>query len=130
MRCETVLPIDEAHGRSHFGHIHRRTEICAKEIPVQRAVSNQNQQFAVGRLGQSPTGAPVEQSFAVTTTGRLSEPAEFDNIIIRAASGDAAIVRLKDVGRAALAEHAVDNLRARFGDTVLVRGLGFEPADK
>jgi len=33
-------------------------------------------------------------------------------------------------GRAALAEHAVDNLRARFGDTVLVRGLGFEPADK
>jgi DNA polymerase-4 len=30
-------------------------------------------------------------------------------------------------GRAALAEHAVDNLRARFGDAVLVRGLGFEP---
>jgi DNA polymerase-4 len=29
-------------------------------------------------------------------------------------------------GRAALAEHAVDDLRARFGDTVLVRGLGFE----
>ena len=41
---------------------------------VQRAVANQNQQFAVGRIGQSPTGAPVEQSFAVTTTGRLSEP--------------------------------------------------------
>jgi DNA polymerase-4 len=33
-------------------------------------------------------------------------------------------------GRAALAEHAVDDLRARFGDAVLVRGLGFEPADK
>jgi DNA polymerase-4 len=33
-------------------------------------------------------------------------------------------------GRAALAEHAVDNLRARFGDAVLVRGLGFEPAEK
>jgi DNA polymerase-4 len=32
-------------------------------------------------------------------------------------------------GRAALAEHAVDNLRARFGDRVLVRGLGFEPMD-
>jgi DNA polymerase-4 len=29
-------------------------------------------------------------------------------------------------GRAALAEHAVDDLRARFGDAVLVRGLGFE----
>jgi DNA polymerase IV len=33
-------------------------------------------------------------------------------------------------GRAALAEHAVDEVRARFGDTVLVRGLGFESADK
>jgi DNA polymerase-4 len=33
-------------------------------------------------------------------------------------------------GRAALAEHAVDDLRARFGDAVLVRGLGFEPAQK
>jgi DNA polymerase-4 len=33
-------------------------------------------------------------------------------------------------GRAALAEHAIDDLRARFGDTVLVRGLDFELADK
>jgi DNA polymerase-4 len=33
-------------------------------------------------------------------------------------------------GRAALAEHAVDELRARFGDSVLVRGLGFERSDK
>src|SRR6266702_1231801 len=80
---------------------------------VQKAVANQNQQFAVGRLGQSPTGAPVEQSFAVTTTGRLSEPSEFDNIIIRAANGDAAIVRLKDVGRAALGQKDY-SIRSRF----------------
>jgi DNA polymerase-4 len=33
-------------------------------------------------------------------------------------------------GRAALAEHAVDDLRARFGDAVVVRGLGFDPAEK
>ena len=33
-------------------------------------------------------------------------------------------------GRAALAEHAVDDLRARFGDAVLTRGLGFDPAEK
>jgi DNA polymerase-4 len=33
-------------------------------------------------------------------------------------------------GRAALAEHAVDDLRARFGDAVLIRGLGFDPAEK
>jgi DNA polymerase IV len=33
-------------------------------------------------------------------------------------------------GRAALAEHAVDRLRARFGDDVLIRGLAFDPADE
>jgi DNA polymerase-4 len=33
-------------------------------------------------------------------------------------------------GRAALAEHAIDDLRARFGDAVLIRGLGFDPAEK
>jgi DNA polymerase-4 len=33
-------------------------------------------------------------------------------------------------GRAALAEHAVDDLRARFGDAVLIRGLGFDPPEK
>ncbi|CAB3776768.1 efflux RND transporter permease subunit [Pararobbsia alpina] len=80
---------------------------------VQRVVANQNQQFAVGRIGQSPTGSPVEQSFAVTTTGRLSEPAEFEDIIVRAASGGAAIVRLKDVGRAELGQKDY-SIRSRF----------------
>jgi multidrug efflux pump len=80
---------------------------------VQQAVANQNQQFAVGRIGQSPTGTPVEQSFAVTTPGRLSDPAEFENIIIRAASGGAAIVRLKDIGRATLGQKDY-SIRSRF----------------
>ncbi len=71
---------------------------------VQQAVANQNQQFAVGGIGQSPTGREVQQSFAVTTRGRLTEPREFEDIIIRAASGGAAIVRLKDVGRAELGQ--------------------------
>lgn len=33
-------------------------------------------------------------------------------------------------GRSALAEHAVDHLRARFGDGVLMRGLAFDAADE
>ncbi|OAJ65164.1 efflux RND transporter permease subunit [Paraburkholderia ginsengiterrae] len=76
---------------------------------VQNAVRAQNQQFAVGTVGQSPTGNPVEQSFAVTTTGRLATPEEFDNIIIRAASNGAAIVRLKDIGRSELGQKSYAN---------------------
>ena len=82
----------------------RMAQLGITAADVQTAVANQNQQFAVGRVGQSPTGQAVEQSFAVTTKGRLTEPAEFENIILRASNDGAAIVRLKDVGRAELGQ--------------------------
>ena len=67
---------------------------------VANAIKNQNQQFAVGKIGQAPTKGRVEQTFSVTTKGRLIEPAEFENIILRVNAQGAAMVRLKDVGRA------------------------------
>ncbi len=67
---------------------------------IQKAVSEQNKQFAAGRLGVSPTNEPVEMTFPVVTGGRFSEPEEFENIILRADAKGTAIVRLKDVARA------------------------------
>ncbi|MCU7960143.1 MAG: multidrug efflux RND transporter permease subunit [gamma proteobacterium symbiont of Bathyaustriella thionipta] len=67
---------------------------------IQQSVSQQNQQFGVGSLGQSPTTRPVEMSFPVVTRGRFSEPDEFENIILRADSKGTAIVRVKDVASA------------------------------
>jgi multidrug efflux pump len=82
----------------------RMAQLGITASDVQSVVANQNQQFAVGSIGQSPTGRPVEQSFTVTTQGRLTEPAEFENIILRASTDGSAIVRLKDVGRAELGQ--------------------------
>jgi multidrug efflux pump len=82
----------------------RMAQLGVTAAEVQEAVAAQNQQYAVGRLGQSPTGKPVEQSFTVTSAGRMTDAAQFDNIIIRAASGGAAIVRLKDIGHAELGQ--------------------------
>ncbi|MBK4738468.1 efflux RND transporter permease subunit [Noviherbaspirillum pedocola] len=82
----------------------RMAQLGITASEVQKAVQAQNEQYAVGRVGQSPTGTPVEQSFAVTTTGRLTDPAEFENIIIRAENGGASLVRLKDIGRAELGQ--------------------------
>ena len=67
---------------------------------IQAAVSSQNQQFGAGQLGQSPTHKPVEMTFPVVTEGRFTEPAEFEDVILRADPEGAAIVRLKDVARA------------------------------
>ncbi len=69
---------------------------------ISQAVSQQNDQFAGGRIGQSPTPKPVQQTFPVTTSGRLTEPAQFENIILRTAPEETSIVRLKDVARADL----------------------------
>jgi len=69
---------------------------------ISQAVSQQNNQFAVGRIGQSPTPKPVQQTFPVTTSGRLTEPAQFENIILRTNPEETSIVRLKDVARADL----------------------------
>ena len=94
---------------------------------VQQAVTNQNQQFAVGQIGQPPTGQPVEQSFAMTSKGRLTEPAEFDNIILRAQSGGAAIVRLKDVGRAELGSKDYSTKRTFQGKTATALAIYQQP---
>ncbi|WP_244816529.1 efflux RND transporter permease subunit [Caballeronia sp. Lep1P3] len=91
----------------------RMAQLGVTATEVQSAVANENQQFAVGSIGQSPTGSPVQQSFAVTTTGRLATPAEFEDIIIRAQSGGAAIVRLKDVARVELGQKDY-SIRSRF----------------
>ncbi|WP_395061911.1 efflux RND transporter permease subunit [Paraburkholderia silvatlantica] len=94
---------------------------------VQNAVRAQNQQFAVGTVGQAPTGNPVEQSFAVTTTGRLATPAEFDNVIIRAASNGAAIVRLKDIGRAELGQKSYSNRTTYQGKPATIIAVYQQP---
>jgi multidrug efflux pump len=94
---------------------------------VQNAVRAQNQQFAVGTIGQPPTGNPVEQSFAVTTTGRLATPEEFDNIIIRAASNGAAIVRLKDIGRTELGQKSYSNRTTYQGKAATIIAVYQQP---
>lgn len=64
---------------------------------VMDAVMDQNSEYSVGRLGSNPTEGPIELTVSMTTTGRLTTPEEFDNIIIKA-NEDGSIVYVKDVG--------------------------------
>ena len=80
----------------------RMAQLGITATDVANAVRQQNQQFAVGRIGQSPTPAPVSQTFPVTTPGLFTEPEEFENIILRAEQQGAAITRIKNIGRADL----------------------------
>jgi multidrug efflux pump len=69
---------------------------------VIRALNEQNAQFAAGKVGEAPTAGPQELVYSVTTKGRLSEPKEFEDIILRA-NADGSLLRLRDVARVELA---------------------------
>ena len=68
-------------------------------VDVQGAIAEQNVQVAAGKIGQSP--APVGTSFEyqVNAQGRLSDPAQFGDIVVRADPNGGSIVRLRDVAR-------------------------------
>ncbi|HEV8501345.1 MAG TPA: multidrug efflux RND transporter permease subunit [Casimicrobiaceae bacterium] len=65
------------------------------------AISDQNAQFAAGKVGQSPIGKGQDLVFTVTTKGRLADAKEFENIIVRA-NPDGTSVYLRDIARVEL----------------------------
>src|SRR5690242_11639545 len=65
------------------------------------AMQGQNVQVASGVLGQPPVEKPGAFQISVSTQGRLADPAEFGNIVVKQTS--TAIVRVKDVATVELA---------------------------
>jgi len=91
-----------------------------------RALNEQNAQFAAGKIGQSPTGGPQELVYTITTQGRLSEPAEFENIVVRA-NGDGSILRLKDVARVELGSRDYEFMGRVNGKSATLVGIFLQP---
>jgi hydrophobe/amphiphile efflux-1 (HAE1) family protein len=67
---------------------------------VTTALQGQNIQVASGILNQPPVDNQLAFQVAVQTLGRLSDPAEFSNIVIK--QTPTAVVRVKDVARVEL----------------------------
>src|SRR5438874_7257623 len=80
---------------------------------VVNAVREQNMQVAAGHFGQPPTVAlgteanPPANEFTITTLGRLAEPDQFENIILRS-DPDGRKVRIQDVGYVTLGARSLD----------------------
>jgi HAE1 family hydrophobic/amphiphilic exporter-1 len=68
---------------------------------VLAALQEQNVQVAAGQVGQAPLPAGQAFQISVRAIGRLTEPSEFENIILKTGT-NGTLVRLKDVGRAEL----------------------------
>ena len=68
---------------------------------VVNALQEQNVEVAAGQVGQPPIKTGQQFQISVRAIGRLSEPVQFENIILKT-NADGTLVRLKDVGRAEL----------------------------
>lgn len=71
------------------------------------AVRAQNADYALGQIGHAPTPYALELSVPVVTGGRLSQPEEFEAIVLRATL-DGAKILLKDVARVELGAQSYD----------------------
>lgn len=65
------------------------------------ALQEQNVQVAAGQIGQPPAPAGQQFQISVRAMGQLTDPAQFDNIILKTGA-DGTLVRVKDVGRSEL----------------------------
>lgn len=74
---------------------------------VVEAIKDQNKDFTAGMLGMPPMTSEVTLSLPMTGLGRLSEPKEYENIILRAEE-DGSFIRIKDVGYVELGAQSYD----------------------
>jgi multidrug efflux pump len=80
---------------------------------VVAAIGEQNVQVAAGQIGQQPVPNGQQFQLTINTLGRLTDPEQFGNIILKVApntaSGQAtSIVRLRNVGRIELGSQQYD----------------------
>ncbi|QDT97315.1 efflux RND transporter permease subunit [Gimesia aquarii] len=74
---------------------------------VVNALRQQNVQVAAGQIGQEPNPDNQDFQLTITTLGRLSDPKEFANIIIKTGE-DGQITQIKDVATVQLGAQSYD----------------------
>ena len=101
------------------------TKLAARGLTasdVTSALSEQNVEIPAGQVGQPPSDPNQAYQIPIRVVGRLTDPREFDNIILKnTAQG---IIQLKDVGHAELgAETYATDLRYNGQDAI---GIGVQ----
>lgn len=83
---------------------------------VLTAIHNQNIEVVSGQLGAPPMSKDQAFQFTITALGRLSNATEFEEIVIKTATGPSAqFVRLRDVARVDLSQQNFSNYSAFTG---------------
>ncbi|PLK49933.1 multidrug efflux RND transporter permease subunit [Uliginosibacterium sp. TH139] len=93
---------------------------------VINGVREQNQNFAVGEIGQAPAPSGQVLTFPMQTRGGLVEVKEFEDIILRA-NKDGSVVRLRDVARVELGSEEYSISSRLNGKPAIALGIYLRP---
>src|SRR5437667_12688401 len=104
----------------------RLTQLRLTTADLVAALNEQNAQFAAGKIGQTPAGGPQELVYTVTTQGRLADPGEFENIIVRA-NPDGSALPLRDVARVELGSRDYEFIGRLNGRPATLVGIFLQP---
>ena len=85
----------------------RMAQLHVTTSDIAAAIQSQNAQYAAGKIGQEPSVSDQQLVYTVNAKGRLLDPNEFGNIIIRAGGPDG-ILYLKDIARVELGAQTYD----------------------
>src|SRR5256885_6063766 len=93
---------------------------------VAAALRNQNAQYAAGKIGAEPAPPGQNIVYTVTAAGRLVDPEQFGEIVVRA-SGPSGVLRLRDIARIELGALNYDTYNTLDGKPAIGMAAFLQP---
>lgn len=92
---------------------------------VLNAVSEQNSQFAIGRLNETPSSNSQAYTYTITTEGRLDKISDFENIILKS-NTDGSSLKLKNVAKIELGSNSYNGNTTQNSQEVVPIGINLQ----
>ncbi|HEX7972524.1 MAG TPA: multidrug efflux RND transporter permease subunit [Thiobacillus sp.] len=104
----------------------RMAQLGVTVTDLTHAINEQNAQFAPGKIGQPPVDGSQALVYSLTAKGRLADPREFENIVVRA-NTDGSLLYLRDVARVELGSKDYDFAGIYNGKPATLVGIFLQP---
>ncbi|MEW6414974.1 MAG: multidrug efflux RND transporter permease subunit [Pseudomonadota bacterium] len=104
----------------------RMAQLGVTVTDISKAIGEQNAQFAPGKIGQPPIDQGQSLVYSLTAKGRLADPKEFENIVVRA-NADGSMLKLRDVARVELGSKDYDFNGLYNGKPATLVGIFLQP---
>lgn len=98
---DSRLAASQNYGMRIWANPEKMSKLGITATDISNAIQSQNRQNPAGAIGQPPVGKGSEFQYPVNATGRLIEPQQFDDIVLRA-QPDGSLLHLRDVARSEL----------------------------